>query len=159
MIIGKYSYRIFQKYNTTSKQNAILFCIFAILFVVSAYLSNITLNMKSGVIPAPWFLYTIPVLGTACVYYFSTLLNHVPKANELFIWLGQNSLLIMCLHEPIKRIVIKICAVVMHCDTTTLRECDFASLIMAVITVAICVPFVLAISKWLPWIIGKRSKR
>lgn len=158
MIIGKYSYRILQKSNTTSKQNALLLCVFAILFVISGIISDVTLNMKSGAIPAPWFLYTIPVLGTACIYYLSSLLNNIPKAKSLFVWLGQNSLLIMCLHEPIKRIVIKVGSIIMHCETNTLRASDLDSFIMAIITVSICVPFVMIIMKWLPWVIGKKSK-
>lgn len=159
LIIGKYSYLLIQKHNTKPKQKAILFFVFTILFVLSGVFSDTTLNMKTGAIPAPWFLYTIPVFGTACMYYLSALLDRLTKVNRLLIWLGQNSLLIMCLHEPIKRIVIKICSVAMHCETNALRESDLASFLMAIITVAICIPFVLFISKKLPWIIGKAAKR
>lgn len=47
----------------------------------------------------------------------------------------------------------------MHCETNVLRKSDLASFFMAIITIAICVPFVLLIAKKLPWIIGKAAKR
>lgn len=130
--------------------------VFTFLFVLFGVMSGASVNMKAGAIPSPWIFYTIPVFGTAAAYYLSACLDGVPKISGMLAWLGRNSLLIMCLHEPIKRIVIKICAVLAHSETDILRESDLVSLFMAVITVAVCVPFVIVISKHLQWMTGRK---
>lgn len=155
MIIGRHSYVAINKCNAITKRKGLLMLVSASFFILLGAFTGVDINMMEGNVPSPWLLYLIPFFGVAATYCLSALLGKSAIARGLLIWLGRNSLIIMCLHEPIKRIVIKVCSVLTHCDTNALRESELASLLMAVVTVTICIPFVILISKRLPWMVGK----
>lgn len=61
----------------------------------------------------------------------------------------------MCLHEPLKRIVIKGFSVVTGLDTGVLREEMLPSLLIVAVIVVILLPCVYAINHWIPLLAGK----
>ncbi len=69
--------------------------------------------------------------------------------------MGKNSLLIMCLHEPLKRIIIKALSVIIRYDTEVLREDLLLSVIAVAVTVILLLPCIYTVNKWTPWIAGK----
>lgn len=78
------------------------------------------------------------------------------KIEQPLLFLGKNSLLIMCLHEPIKRIVIKVMAVVAGMETDILRQDLFVSIAVILIVIALLLPCIYAVNKWMPWCVGKQ---
>lgn len=156
MIIGRWTYSVL---HNRCKERAFIYIslvVSAVLFFLLASVSGERLNMMGHNIPAPWWLYTIPCCGYLMTYSLSAVFcEYGGKAKDILVWLGRNSLLIMCLHEPVKRIVIKGYAIVSHLDTEEIRELLPYSLLIVFTTVIICVPLVFAINKWLPWMTGR----
>ena len=73
-------------------------------------------------------------------------------------WLGENSLTIMCLHEPVKRIVLKICSF-SGVEIECIRESFFGSCLVVALTIFLLIPIVLAMNKYVPFLVGKNSKK
>lgn len=64
------------------------------------------------------------------------------KRNKLFEFLGKYSLLIMCTHEPIKRVVIKVIGVLTKIDTDTIRNSIISGMIIAVLVILLEIVFI-----------------
>lgn len=80
------------------------------------------------------------------------------KLNSPLMFLGKNSLLIMCLHEPVKRIVIKVASSLARMDTDMLRHNLAMSILVTSAVVVILLPCIYAANRWMPWIVGKKKK-
>lgn len=70
-------------------------------------------------------------------------------------YLGKNSLIIMCIHEPIKRVLLVVLSKVSSLPIDDLRGNILLSIICVFILLMVCVPVVNVINKRLAWIIGK----
>jgi fucose 4-O-acetylase-like acetyltransferase len=71
-------------------------------------------------------------------------------------WLGKNSLIIMCLHEPLKRIVLKLSSF-SGVDINCIRASFFGSCVIVMLTILLLVPIVLAMNKYVPFLVGKKK--
>lgn len=69
-------------------------------------------------------------------------------------WLGRNSLAIMCMHEPIKRIMLVVLSKCSGLEVSTIRESIIMSIVITVSVVAILIPIIMAINKYIPYIVG-----
>lgn len=91
---------------------------------------------------------------------FISILLHQIKFNiflNLFSYFGKNSVIIMCCHEPIKRIVLYIFSKIINMDIEILRMDIFFSIIIVVIILAILVPIIYVINNYLSFVIGKKK--
>lgn len=70
-------------------------------------------------------------------------------------YLGQNSLIIMCLHEPLKRILLMVFSKVVSMPTDAIRDELVMSVISTLLVVAICIPIIEIVNRKISWIIGK----
>ena len=70
-------------------------------------------------------------------------------------FLGKNSLIIMCIHEPIKRVLLVVLSKVSSLPIEELRGNILLSIICVCILLLICVPIVNVINKKIAWMIGK----
>lgn len=70
-------------------------------------------------------------------------------------YLGKNSLIIMCIHEPIKRVLLVVLSKVSSLPIEDLRGNILLSIICVCILLLICVPIVNVINKKIAWMIGK----
>ena len=70
-------------------------------------------------------------------------------------YLGKNSLIIMCIHEPIKRVFLVVLSKVSSLPIEDLRGNILLSIICVCILLLICVPIVNVINKKIAWMIGK----
>lgn len=62
----------------------------------------------------------------------------------------------MCIHEPIKRIIITLMSKMAHIPSDTMRDDIVWSLVGTLVVIAVCVPMIIAINKCFPWMIGKK---
>lgn len=70
-------------------------------------------------------------------------------------YLGQNSLIIMCVHEPLKRILLMVLSKVVSMPTDAIRDELVMSVISTLLVVAICIPIIEIVNRKISWIIGK----
>ena len=100
-----------------------------------------------------YFLYYIAATsGTLFLYFISRKLPHY----RWLSFLGRNSLIILCIHEPIKRIVIKIISVYIKIPVDTLRNSILGSMLCLAILMLVLIPAIFIINRYLPFLLGKR---
>ena len=61
------------------------------------------------------------------------------------------------MHEPVKRIVLKISSF-SSVDINCIRVSFFGSCVVAALTIMLCIPAVLAINKYVPLLAGKKKR-
>ena len=106
-------------------------------------------RMMDSIYPNGYLFYFITALiCVSAVFVLSTLLT----SQKWLSWLGRNTLVIMCLHEPLKRIVIQIFAIATHQNTD---ESTILSILVTAVVILVLVPVCKLISKRLPWILGR----
>ncbi|NOW21735.1 hypothetical protein [Clostridium butyricum] len=108
--------------------------------------------MNNGVY-SNYLLYFISSFsGIACIYLFSTLINC-----KILSFLGVNSLIIMCVHEPLKRIIIKILSVITKTDLGLIRNGIISIFICTSIILLCILPLIYMFNKFLPVVVGKNN--
>lgn len=73
-------------------------------------------------------------------------------------WLGRNSLIIMCIHGPIYRIVLYVTSVIIKEDISDIRHSWFMSTFVVLLVVVIITPITIYINKHLPFVLGRKKK-
>lgn len=100
------------------------------------------------------WIYLTALIGSVTTISLCNLFVNTKNEKPL-LFLGKNSLLIMCLHEPTKRIVIKIMSITTGMETELLRQDIFMSMAVLLIVIALLLPCIYTINKWTPWAVGK----
>lgn len=158
MIIGEKSYKLLHKGIDASWKATILTLVGLLVFIILAYISNAKMDLNIGKVPSVWWLYSIPFAGYCMVYGMSWLtVKYGGVMNKPLLWLGRNSLLVMCLHEPIKRIVIKVFAIALHGEADVIRQSLSISILIAITVLLVCYPLAYLISRKMAWMIGKKN--
>ena len=70
-------------------------------------------------------------------------------------YLGRNSLIIMCVHEPLKRIILVVLSKVVSMPIDVIRDEIAMSIVATLIVVAVCIPVIEIINRKFSWTIGK----
>ena len=110
-------------------------------------------NLANFIFPNPAFFLLSTCSGIAAVIAAA---QYIPAA-----WLqslGSMSLVIMCIHEPIKRALLKIAELVSGIGIAELRADITTTLVMTAITLLCCLPPALLIRRFFPWLSGKHVK-
>ena len=100
-----------------------------------------------------WFVTAI--IGVVGVGLMAMLINQ----NRLLQYLGRISLMVLCIHGPVYRIVVKIVSIPLHMSTDVVRENLLLALIVVAITLAICSIAYEVIIRIAPWMVGKRHNK
>ena len=81
--------------------------------------------------------------------------------NRVLCYFGVNSLVVMLMHEPIKRIVIEFLSIIIKRMgiNLMLRESILLSLIVVLIVIIIIVPIIYIINNYFPYVIGKKHNK
>ena len=116
------------------------------------YISGVTCNMQSSSFtPCYPLSFIFALLGFISIY----IIAFGIQKNRILSWLGMNSLGIMLMHEPVKRIVIKVYSIIIKMPVDTIRESVLQSLIITTFTILILLPIILLINKRYPFLLGK----
>lgn len=70
-------------------------------------------------------------------------------------YLGRNSLIIMCVHEPLKRIILMVLSKIVSMPTDIIRNEIGMSIVTTLIVMAVCIPIIEIINRKLSWTIGR----
>ncbi len=122
-----------------------------IVFVMTCY------DLNNGI---GWFI--VGTLGTIALMICSMLVQTLNERNiilKLLEFCGKGSLLVLCIHGPVYRVLIKLFAIVLHINTDGIRENFFFSMIVVIFTLIICSIGYLLCLKIFPWMIGKPVKK
>lgn len=98
-----------------------------------------------------WFVTAL--IGVAGFLLISQLINE----NKLLQYCGRISLIVLCIHGPVYRIVIKIISIPLQMSTDAVRENFLLAMVVVIVTMAICSVAYEIIVRIAPWILGKRK--
>ena len=127
-------------------------CLLAFIFIF--LLLNPHTDMAHNIIPKEFYL--MAILGSLCVLILSLEIDKFAiRGGQYLAYLGRNSLVIMCVHEPLKRIILMVLSKGMSIPTDIIRNEIGMSIVTTLIVVAICIPIIEIINRKISWVIGK----
>lgn len=65
----------------------------------------------------------------------------------------------MLIHEPVKRIAIKVYAIVMGMPVEVIRDSVLQCLIVTALTILVLLPIILLTNEYFPFLLGKNLKK
>ena len=119
-----------------------------ILLALNFYLS--LYNLTTGIM---WFL-----TGSIGVFAF-VLISQLIYKNRILQYFGRISLVILCIHGPIYRIVVKLVSIPLHISTDIVRENFFLAMVVVAITMIICSVVYEIVMRFAPWMLGKSNSK
>lgn len=117
-----------------------------ILLIVNFWLAYI--NLTEGIM---WFI--TGVIGVGSIKMFAQMINE----NKFVQYFGRISLIILCLHGPVYRMVIKIVSISFRMDTNAVRENFFLVMVVVVVTMIVCSIIYEFVIRTVPWMLGKKK--
>ena len=139
-----------------SQTQALAHIAFAVVGVAGLYLlwlfdgwTKLEVNLNGASTNNPFWMLCAAMLGFA-----SSLMLCVAIDCRLLQFLGRASLTIMCVHEPVKRVLIFVMAKILGMNTDALRANLVYAMLVTVVTVAICVAVHLIMDRFAPVLIG-----
>ena len=111
-------------------------------------------DMAQNIIPKEF--YPMAILGSLCVVILSLEIDRFAiRGRQYLAYLGRNSLIIMCVHEPLKRTILMVLSKVISMPTDVIRDEIGKSIVATLIVVAVCIPVIEIINRKISWVIGK----
>lgn len=136
----------------SNKIGTIINTALAIALLCGIYLIKCQNDMRSNVYGYGYICYfLIAIVATACIYIISSKLINV----KWLKYIGMNSLIIMLIHEPIKRIIIAVYSMILKQDVVLIRSSIFHSIVITSIVIVFTLPFIILINKKLKFLIGQ----
>lgn len=130
----------------TLQNNFILKILIGIVSTVLCFIMSYY-NWTYGLL---WFVTAqIGIVGCMCI---AMVIN---EHNKTLAYLGEISLLILCLHGPIYRVIIKFFATISKVTTEVYRSEFLGATISTVVTLIVCVIIYRFVIKFIPWSVGK----
>lgn len=133
----------------SSKQTGIILVLIAIN-ILSAFVNKLV-DMNLLVLGNYFLYYISAISGTMFLFLFSKKIAH----NKWLSYLGSNSLIIMAIHEPIKRIIIKLMSMIVNIPVDVLRQTLLSSFLCTIIIILILTPAIFIIKAYFPFLLGK----
>lgn len=139
-----------------SQTQALAHIAFAVIGVAGLYLlwlfdgwTKLEVNLNGASTNNPFWMLCAAMLGFA-----SSLMLCIAIDYQALRFLGRTSLTIMCVHEPVKRMMIFIMAKIVGVSTDALRANFVYALLVTAITVLICIVAHLILDKIAPALVG-----
>ncbi len=132
----------------------VFWAVIATVLLTAVFILSL-LNLTSGIF---WFI--TGTIGTVAVGIYSILLSGAGNMifNNLMSFLGRISLVVLCVHGPVYRVVSKVLSMLIGWDTDVVRSNFFFAVVIVVITLVICSVAYILIDRLLPWMIGKTKR-
>ena len=106
-------------------------------------------NLTTGIM---WFM--TAMIGVTSMILISQLINE----NRILQYFGRISLIVLCIHGPVYRIVVKIVSIPLHMGTDAVRENFLLAMIVVAATMMVCSAAYEVVVRIVPWMIGKKRK-
>lgn len=125
----------------------------SVRWIIAAVLLTASFTFSYGGLTKGVMWFVTAIIGFMAVLIISILINR-NKALEYF---GRISLVVLCIHGPVYRVIVKILSLPLGMDTDAVRENFILSMIVVVITLVICAAGYEILNRFMPWIIGKEK--
>ena len=103
-------------------------------------------NLTGGVM---WF---VTAFVSICAF---VLIAQLIYKNKILQYFGRISLMVLCIHGPVYRIVVKIVSIPLHMETDAVRENIFLAMLVVAITMMMCSAVYEIVVRIAPWMVGK----
>lgn len=158
--IGYHLYKPVESYLSQDRRiKKSVIILFITMFSIGAIIHFLDpqVDIKNNRIPI--IFYVTACIGSLMIFCCSQIIirlihNKTYICNQ-FLYIGQNSLIIMCIHEPLKRIILAIASKLCNIPIDILRENLIYSIGITLIVLIACIPFIYLIQNFFPWILGK----
>lgn len=107
-------------------------------------------NLTTGIM---WFV--TGMIGVSALVLISQLIYK----NRILQYFGRISLIILCIHGPVYRIVVKVVSIPLHMSTDVVRENFFLAMVVVAITMIICSVTYEIVMRFAPWMLGKSNSK
>lgn len=154
-------YMIKQHSQQNLKITQIIFLlIISIIGLFACYMNNYEfgmLNHQYGNI----FLFMLGTLsGITLIMMITSIISKYTKSlKDMLEFVGKNSITIMCVHEPIKRVIIRLTSIVFKIAEITLRTKILPSALITLVVILLTIPIIYMINKYFPFLIGKKKEK
>lgn len=150
-VYGKYEEKVNNKY--------VIVIPIIIMLYISAFYYNGGVSMLGHNYGIPYLFVLGALSGTGIIYTISSFLENIKLVNKSLVFLGQNSLVIMLCHDPIKRIIAKAVSIVTKINDEIIRNTLSGSLLITVLVILVMVPLIIIINKYIPFVVGKKKAK
>lgn len=138
---------------SSSTNNNIAIGLFTIIIAfICVIIFNVIGNMKGNFYSHSYFVFFICALFIVFGLYLSV---SGIKHQIVFQWLGMNSLCIMLIHEPIRRIITKCYSIFFSLNVDYVRESTIHSILLLLATILVVSLFTMLINKYAKILLGK----
>ena len=127
--------------------SASVICV-AVLLAINFGLSYA--GLTTGVM---WFV-TGQSTGVAAVTIMAMLIDH----NRMLEYFGRVSLVILCVHLTVYRVIVKIVSILVGMSTDAVRENVFLAMFVVALALAVCNAVYEVVIRIAPWMVGKSRK-
>lgn len=106
-------------------------------------------NLTTGIM---WLM--TAMIGVTSMILISQLINE----SRILQYFGRISLIVLCIHEPVYRIVVKILSIPLHMETDAVRRNFLLAMIVVAATMMVCSAAYEVVVRIVPWMIRKKRK-
>ena len=100
-----------------------------------------------------WFVTAL--IGVSAMILISQIIN----GNRILQYIGRISLIVLCIHGPVYRVVVKIVSIPLHMSTDAVRENFLLAMIVVAVTMFVCSVAYEAVVRIAPWMVGKKKMK
>ncbi len=153
--LGNKAYRPLMNILKRNIAKAAMVVVASVLVFASLYLlGNPHTDMAHNLIPHEF--YPVAIAGSLCVITLSWQIDgFAVRGGQILAYLGRNSLIVMCVHEPLKRVVLMLVSKCISMPTDMMRDSFLISVGCTIFVVAVCIPIVEATNRKASWAIGR----
>ena len=99
------------------------------------------------------------IVGTLGILFVMTLSYLMDSKDKILGKIGKCTLIILCIHGPIYRILIKVFSIIVKSSTDAVRQNIICALVITFVDIAICYYVYKFLCKYIPWSVGKGKLR
>lgn len=136
---------------------SIIIAVISMLGLFVCYRFDYQLDMLNHIYPNIILFFIGTLSGIYITMFVCNFYKFVNKRMlSILSFLGKNTLIIMCFHEPIKRIVIKLFSIISHISEEVLRSNIIFALLITIVILVVTIPIIYIINSYFPLIVGKK---
>lgn len=120
----------------------------AVLLSLNFFLAY--LNLTTEIM---WFVTAL--IGVVALILIAQLINK----NRVLQYFGRISLIVLCIHGSVYRIVIKIVSISLRMNTDAVRENFLLAMVVVAVTMIICSVAYEVVVRIAPWMVGKKNQK